>query len=101
VRQSSTKVTEDQLTSEIDLMLKEVDGLLSGGPQLSVLSSRDLEAAVASADRFVSKYSAEFMASAGQVKADGRWRQVAQSFDSLSMTTMWNVDELPSSLPDG
>ena len=92
---------EDQLTSEIDLMLKEVDGLLSGGPQLSVLSSRDLEAAVASADRFVSKYSAEFMASAGQVKADGRWRQVAQSFDSLSMTTMWNVDELPSPLPDG
>jgi len=101
VRQSSTKVMEDQLTSEIDLMLKEVDGLLSGGPQLSSLSSRDLEAAVASADRFVSKYSAEFMASAGQVKADGRWRQVAQSFDSLSMTTMWNVDELPSPLPDG
>lgn len=101
MRQSSTKVMEDQLTSEIDLMLKEVDGLLSGGPQLSVLSSRDLEAAVASADSFVSKYSAEFMASAGQVKADGRWRQVAQSFDSLSMTTMWNVDELPSPLPDG
>ena len=56
MRQSSTKVMEDQLTSEIDLMLKEVDGLFSGGPQLSVLSSRDLEAAVASADSFVSKY---------------------------------------------
>ena len=102
---------QDVTDAEIDSVLNEMDRLMHGDEMatgnvdhqkmMGVLSSSDVETAVTSADRFVSKYSAEFLASAGYVKADGVWKQVAQCYDSLSMTTMWNADVLPSPLPNG
>lgn len=68
---------------------------------MSVLATEDLNNAVDSAKRFVTNFTAEFMASAGFVYCDGRWDQVPMCFDTLSMTCMWNLDAVPKPLPLG
>jgi hypothetical protein len=68
---------------------------------ISVLATEDLNNVVKSAKRFVTNFTAEFMASAGFVYSDGRWDQVPMCFDTLSMTCMWNLDAVPTPLPIG